>query len=185
MNTGDLSKGCFIRYNNELVQVLEYEHRTPGNLRAFFQVKMRNIRTGKLVENRFRAGEEIEFVRVEVMDFQYLYKEADSLVCMNTETFDQVYVPEILFGDSAKFLKEGINVKVSFDKDTPVYAEPPLHVILEVTYTEPGMKGDTATKTLKPATLETGAVITVPLFIEIGQQIKVDAREGTYVERVK
>jgi elongation factor P len=184
-NTGDLSRGCFIRYNNELVQVLEYEHRTPGNLRAFFQVKMRNIRTGKLVENRFRAGEEIEFVRVEVMDFQYLYKEADSLVCMNTETFDQVYIPEILFGESAKFLKEGINVKISFDKDTPVYAEPPQHVELEVSYTEPGMRGDTATKTLKPATLETGAVISVPLFIEIGEKIKVDAREGTYVERVK
>jgi elongation factor P len=119
------------------------------------------------------------------MDFQYLYKEADSLVCMNTETFDQVYVPENLFGESAKFLKEGINVKISFDKDIPIYAEPPLHVILEVTYTEPGMKGDTATKTLKPATLETGAVITVPLFIEIGEKIKVDAREGVYVERVK
>ncbi|MFL5731227.1 MAG: elongation factor P [Cytophagaceae bacterium] len=184
-NTGDLSRGCFIRYNNELVQVLEYEHRTPGNLRAFYQVKMRNVRTGKLVENRFRAGEEIQLVRIETTDFQFLYKEADSLVCMDTETFDQVYIPEILFGESAKFLKEGINVKVSFDKETPVYAEAPQHVELEVTYTEPGVRGDTATKTLKPATLETGAVISVPLFIEIGEKIKVDAHQGSYVERVK
>lgn len=184
-STSDLSKGAFLRFNNELVVVLEYEHRTPGNLRAFYQVKMRNIRTGKLVEHRFRAGEAIELVRVEVRSLQYLYKEANSLVCMDNETFEQLNIPEELFGDSLKFLKENMNVLISFDGDTPIYAEAPVSVELEVTYTEPGIKGDTATKTLKQATLETGAIISVPLFIDIGEKIKVDTRTGEYIERVK
>jgi elongation factor P len=184
-STADLSKGAFIRFNGELVQVLEYEHRTPGNLRAFYQAKMRNVRTGKLVENRFRAGETIEFVRVDVKDFQFLYKENKSLVVMDTETYDQVYIDVDLFGDSGKFLKEEMIVKISFDNNIPIYAEAPNHVELEVTYTEPGAKGDTATKTLKPATLETGASISVPLFINIGEKVRVDTRTGEYVERVK
>lgn len=183
--TSDLSRGAFLRYNNELVVVLEYEHRTPGNLRAFYQVKMRNVRTGKLVENRFRAGEAIELVRVEVKDQQFLYKEGDSLVCMDNETFEQVYIPEELFGESLPFLKEGMVVKISFDDDLPIYVEAPPTVELTVEYTEPGIRGDTATKTLKPATLETGAKISVPLFIEIGEKIKVDTRTAAYIERVK
>ncbi len=184
-NTSDISKGCFLRFNNELVVVLEYEHRTPGNLRAFYQVKMRNIKTGKLVEHRFRAGEDVELVRVDVKDFSYLYDEGPSLVLMDSETYEQISVDKILFGDSLKFLKEGMVIKVSFDGELPIYAEPPTSVELEVTYTEPGIRGDTATKTLKPATLETGAEIRVPLFIEIGEKIKVDTRTGDYMERVK
>ncbi|WP_028978443.1 elongation factor P [Sporocytophaga myxococcoides] len=184
-NTSDISKGCFLRFNNELVQVLEYEHRTPGNLRAFYQVKMRNIKTGKLVEHRFRAGEDVELVRVDVNDYSYLYDEGPSLVLMDSVTYEQISVDKLLFGDSLKFLKEGMVIKVSFDGDTPIYAEPPTSVELEVTYTEPGIRGDTATKTLKPATLETGAEIRVPLFIEIGEKIKVDTRTGDYMERVK
>jgi len=183
--TSDLSKGAFLRFNNELVVVLEYEHRTPGNLRAFYQVKMRNVRTGKLVENRFRAGEEVELVRVETRNYQYLYKEGNSLVCMDVENYEQVNIPEELFGDSFKFMKEGMQVIISFDGETPVYAEAPNSAELEVTYTEPGARGDTATKTLKPATLETGAVIKVPLFIEIGEKIRVDTRTGDYMDRVK
>src|SRR5688572_8439402 len=100
MNTSDLSRGAFIRFNGELVVVIEYEHRTPGNLRAFYQVKMRNVNTGKLVEHRFRAGEDIEFVRVEVKPHQFLYKEGENLVCMDNETYEQVYVPEEYFGNS-------------------------------------------------------------------------------------
>lgn len=184
-NTSDLSRGAFLRFNGELVQVLEYEHRTPGNLRAFFQVKMRNVKTGKLVENRFRAGEDITLVRVDIRSYQYLYKEGESLVCMDNETFEQIYIPGDLFGESGKFLKENMDVLVSFDGDQPIFAETPVSVELEVTYTEPGVRGDTATKTLKQATLETGAVINVPLFIEIGEKIKVDTRTGEYVERVK
>jgi elongation factor P len=183
--TSDLSRGAFLRFNGELVQVLEYEHRTPGNLRAFYQVKMRNIKTGKLVEHRFRAGEEVTLVRVEIRSYQYLYKDGESLVCMDNETFEQIYIPENLLGDSGKFLKENMDILISFDNNQPIYAETPVSVELEVTYTEPGIRGDTATKTLKPATLETGAVINVPLFIDIGEKIKVDTRTGEYVERVK
>lgn len=185
MDTGDLFRGAFLRYNGDLVLVIEYEHRTPGNLRAFYQVKMRNIKSGKLVENRFRAGEALEFVRVEAKEMQYLYKEGNSLVCMDNETYEQVNVPEELFGDAIKFMKENNPVKVSFDGETAVYAEPPTSVELEVTYTEPGMRGDTATKTLKPATVETGATVSVPLFVNTGEKIKIDTATGAYMERVK
>lgn len=181
----DISVGSFIRYNGELAMVLEYQHRTPGNLRAFYQVKMRMVRTGRLQEDRFRPDDPIEIVRVEVKELQYLYRDGNSLVCMDNETFEQTYVPEEAFGEGIKFLKEGTNVKISFDGDTPVYVELPVYVDLEVTYTEPGIKGDTATKTLKPATLETGAEIKIPLFVDMGEKIRVDTRTGEYVERVK
>ncbi len=184
-STSDLSRGCFIRYNNELAQVLEYEHRTPGNLRAFFQVKMRNVRSGKLIENRFRAGESIEIVRVEVSEFQFLYKDGENLVIMDPKNFEQIYVPEIVFGDSAKFIKDGDTLKVAFDGDTPVFGETPAYVEMEITYTEPGLAGDTATRTLKPATVENGAEIRVPLFVNIGDRVKIDTKTGEYMERVK
>ncbi len=180
----DISKGTFLRYNNELVQVVEYEHRTPGNLRAFYQVKMRNVRNGKLAENRFRPSEECEIVRVETRDYQYLYREENNFVFMDSETFDQIYVPEATI-ENADLIKEGMVVKIAFDDQTPISAELPNSVEMEVTYTEPGLQGDTATKTLKPATLETGAVITVPLFVNIGDKIKIDTRTRSYVSRVK
>ncbi len=184
-DTGDLFKGCFIRYNNELVQVTEYEHRTPGNLRAFYQVKMKNVRNGKTIENRFRAGEGLDFVRVDVKEYNVLYKDGETFVVMDNETFDQINIDEVLFGDSALFIKEGVKVKISFDGETPIAAEGPNTVEMEVTYTEPGVKGDTATKAMKPATLETGAVINVPLFVNQGEKIKVNAVTGEYLERVK
>lgn len=181
----EMSVGTFLRYNGELCVIMEYQHRTPGNLRAFYQAKMRNLKTGKQTENRFRPDEEVEVVRVEERDLQYLYKEGDALVCMDTNTFEQYNVPEFLFGDTAKFLKEGSMVRVSFDGENPVYVTPPQSVVLEVTYTEPGLKGDTATRTLKPATLETGVTISVPLFVEQGELIKVNPETGEYIERVK
>lgn len=181
----DLSVGMFIRYNNELSVVVEFQHRTPGNLRAFYQAKMKNVKTGKAVENRFRPDEEVEILRVEERDLQYLYKEGEFMVCMDTESFEQYNVHETFFGESAQFLKEGVMVRVSFESESPVYATPPKSVELEVTYTEPGMKGDTATRTLKPATLETGASISVPLFINTGEMIKVNPATGEYMERVK
>lgn len=183
--TSDLSTGMFLRHNGELVQLLEYIHRTPGNLRAFYQGKMRNLKTGKLVEYRFRSGEEVEIVRVEVRELQYLYKDGNSFVCMDNDTFEQIYVDEVMFGDGAQFMKEGMTVKISFEDETPIAAEPPNSVELEVTYTEPGVRGDTATNTLKPATLETGATVNVPLFVNIGEVIKIDTRTGEYMERVK
>jgi elongation factor P len=182
----DVSKGNFIRYNNELVQVIELEHRTPGNLRAFYQMKMRNVRNGKLLENRFRPDETVEIVRVEVKEMMYSYRDGENLVCMDNETFEQIYIPEIAFGDGLQFLKEGATVKVSFDDtNTAVSVELPLTVELLVTYTEPGVKGDTATKALKPATLETGATIQVPLFVNEGELIRINTTTGEYIERVK
>lgn len=183
--TADVSVGTVLRYNGELCQVLEWQHRTPGNLRAFYQGKMRNLKNGKLVENRFRSGEVVEIVRVEYKMMQFIYTEGDFIVCMDNETFEQVHVPAFLIGDGIKFLKEGMEVKVSFEGDEIILAEPPTFVELEITYTEPGVKGDTATNTLKPATLETGAIINVPLFCGEGELIKVDTRTGEYVERVK
>jgi elongation factor P len=184
-NSGDLNVGSVIRFNNELCKVEEYIHRTPGNLRAFYQARMRNLKTGKIVENRFRVGEAVELVRVDYKQMQYIFSEGDFIVVMDNETYEQVYVPSILLGDGLKFLKEGMEVKVSFEGEEPILAEPPVFVELVITYTEPGFKGDTTSNTLKSATLETGAIIKVPLFINEGEKIKVDTRTSSYSERVK
>jgi elongation factor P len=182
----DLSKGNYMRYNGEVVQVEELLHRTPGNLRAFFQIKMRNVRNGKVAENRFRPGDEVEILRVETKEYQYLYADGESLVCMDNETFDQIYLDKALLGESVNYIKEGVTLLIAFENGTdPITAEAPAHVVLEVTYTEPGLQGDTATRTLKPATVENGAEIRVPLFINIGEKVKVDTRTGAYIERVK
>ncbi|NBV14099.1 MAG: elongation factor P [Sphingobacteriia bacterium] len=184
-NTSDIKVGSVIKFNGEIVTIVEYQHRTPGNLRAFYQAKMRNVKTGKLVEYRFRSGEEVELLRVEYLELQYLYKEGDNLICMNNETFEQFMVPEVLFGDGAKFMKEGDIAKVSFESEIPLTAEAPVFVELEITYTEPAVKGDTVNAVTKPATLETGAIIKVPSFVAQGEKIKVDTRTASYVERVK
>ena len=183
--TQDVSVGNFLRYNGELVQVIEWQHRTPGNLRAFYQGKMRRVKDGKSAENRFRSGESVEIVRVETKELAYLYAEGEAFICMDNETYDQVPIAKCMFGEGAKFMKEGDTVLVAFEGETPVSAEPPSHAVVEITYTEPGMKGDTATNTLKPATTETGANVMVPLFVNTGEKIRVDTRTGSYVERVK
>lgn len=185
--TSDISRGAFLRINGELGVVLEYEHVTPNKTRAMYHVKLRNLRTGKLIEHRFRSGENIDLERVETKEMQFIYREGSNLVCMDNETFEQIYIDDHLLGDAIQFLKEGMNITISFDEsESPVFAEMPHFVVLEVTYTEPGLKGDTATNTLKPATLETGAEIRVPLFIDNGERIKVDTRNGgAYVEREK
>lgn len=182
----DLSKGNFVRYNGEVMQVEELQHRTPGNLRAFYQVKMRNVRNGRLVENRFRPGEEAEILRVETKEYNYLYQDGDSLVCMDNETFEQIYLDKVLLGDAINFIKEGVTLLIAFENGTnPITAEAPANVVMEVQYTEPGMQGDTATRTLKPATLENGVEIRVPLFVNTGDKIKIDTQTGAYIERVK
>ena len=182
----DLSKGNFMRYNGEIVQVEEMQHRTPGNLRAFYQIKMRNVRNGKVAENRFRPGEEVEILRVETKEYQYLYADGDSLVCMDNVTYDQIYLDKALLGDAVNYIKEGVTLLIAFeDGERAITAEAPAHVVMEIQYTEPGIAGDTATRTLKPATLENGAEIRVPLFISAGEKVKIDTRTGEYVERVK
>ncbi|MFM8911858.1 MAG: elongation factor P [Flammeovirgaceae bacterium] len=185
-SVSDLSKGNYVRYNGEVVQIEELLHRTPGNLRAFYQVKMRSVRTGKIVENRFRPGDAIDQLRVETKEYQYLYQDGESLVCMDNDTFEQIYLDKVLLGDAVNFIKEGVTLLIAFENGTnPITAEAPAHVIMEVTYTEPGVQGDTATRTLKPATLETGAEIKVPLFVNTGDKIKIKTSTGEYVERVK
>ncbi|MEQ8303694.1 MAG: elongation factor P [Cyclobacteriaceae bacterium] len=182
----DLSKGNFVRYNGEIVKVEDLEHRTPGNLRAFYQVKMRSIRTGKIIENRFRPSDAVEQLRVETKEYQYLYEDGVSLVCMDNQTFEQIYLDKELLGDSLKYLKEGVTLIIAFENGTdPITAEPPANVVLDITYTEPGLSGDTATRTLKPATVETGAEVKVPLFINTGDSVKINTSTGEYVERVK
>jgi elongation factor P len=182
----DLNKGNYMRYNGEVVKVEELLHRTPGNLRAFYQIKMRNVRSGKLAENRFRPGDEVEILRVETKEYQFLYTDGDSLVCMDNITFDQIYLDKALLGDSVSYIKEGVTLLIAFENgDRAITAEPPAHVVMEIQYTEPGLAGDTATRTLKPATLENGVEIRVPLFVNTGDKIKLDTSNGAYIERVK
>src|ERR1700691_2017061 len=126
--THDIKVGSIIRFNGELCSIMEFQHRTPGNLRAFYQAKMRNLKSGKLVENRFRSGESVEVVRVEFKELQYIYSEGDFIVCMDNETYEQVHIPAVLFGKGAQFLKEGMTVKVAFESDTAIMAEPPIFV---------------------------------------------------------
>ncbi|MBA3663752.1 MAG: elongation factor P [Bacteroidetes bacterium] len=184
-DTGDIGIGSVIRFNGELVQIMEYQHRTPGNLRAFYQAKMKNLKNGKQTENRFRSGELVEVVRVEYKMMQFIYPEGDFAVCMDNDNFEQVHIPMLMFGDGAKFLKEGMEVKVSFEGDEPIIAEAPTFIESMITYTEPGVKGDTATNTLKRATIDTGTEIMVPLFFNEGDWVKIDTRTGNYVERIK
>jgi elongation factor P len=182
----DLNKGSYIRYNGEVVQVEELQHRTPGNLRAFYQIKMRNVRNGKIVENRFRPGDAVDQLRVETKEYQYLYQDGDSLVCMDNQTYEQIYLDKALLGDSVNYIKEGVTLLIAFENGVqPITAEAPAHVVVNVTYTEPGIQGDTATRTLKAATIDTGAEIRVPLFVNTGDNIKIKTATGEYVERVK
>jgi elongation factor P len=181
----DIKQGNVIRFNGELCTVIEHIHRTPGNLRAFYQSKMRNVKTGKLVEYRFRVDEDVDIARVETKDYQYLYEEGESFVVMDNETYEQHNIPKFMFGEGAKFMKEGMNVIVAFESDEPIMANPPAQVELEITYTEPAVKGDTSTNASKYATVETGVEIKVPLFINEGDKVKIDTESGNYIERVK
>ena len=172
--------------DGKILQVEEMQHRTPGNLRAFYQLKLRDVKNGRLVEDRFRPGDTVEILRIETNDYQYLYEEGDTLVVMDPTSFDQINIEKELLGSSVVYLKEGITIRVAFENGTnPITAEAPAHVILNVTYTEPGLAGDTATRTLKAATVETGAEIRVPLFVNTGDNVKIKTATGEYVERVK
>ncbi len=181
----DVKSGNILRFNGDLVSVEEFIHRTPGNLRAFYQAKMRNIKTGKLVEYRFRVDEAVDIARVETNDYQYLYEDGEFFVVMDNESYEQFNIPKGLFGNSARFLKEGMSVIVAFESDEPIMGSAPKNVELEITYTEPAVKGDTSTNALKSATVETGVEIKVPLFINLGDKVKIDTATGDYLERVK
>jgi elongation factor P len=181
----EVKVGNILRYNGELVSVTEVMHRTPGKGGAFYLDKFRNIKTGRIVEARLATDEQVEICRVETTDHQYLYDEGDYMVVMNNETFDQFSIAKSLLGPSVRFLKEGMNIIVSFESEEPIMAQMPNSVELEITYSEPAVKGDTSSGALKAATTENGVEIKVPLFVNQGDKVKIDTRTGDYIERVK
>lgn len=183
--TADFRNGMIIRYNGELYTISEFHHVSPGNWRAFVRVRLKNLKSGRVIEQRFRAGEEIEEVRVEHQKWQYLYVDGDDYYFMNTETFDQQPLSLEQLGDAMRFLKEGDVVEMLVDGETIIAVDMPNFVELTVESAEPGVRGDTASNVTKPATLETGAAINVPLFVNPGDKIRIDTRTGEYVERVK
>jgi len=183
--TADFRPGMVIKFDGELYELIEFQHVNPGNWRAFVRAKLKGIKSGKTFENRFRAGEAIEQVRVERKQMQYLYHDGAGYVCMDQETYDQISVPEETIGEQSQFLKENTEVEVLFDGSNILGFELPVTVDLIVTNTVPGVKGDTATGGTKPATMDTGATVNVPLFINEGDKIRIDTRTGIYIERVK
>src|SRR5215469_11665584 len=174
-----------IRYNNELYTITEFHHVSPGNWRAFVRANLKNLRTGRVIEVRFRAGEEIDAVRVEHQNWQFLYVDGDDYVFMNTETFDQQPIAREMLGDAVKFLKEQDEVEMLVDGENIIAVELPNFLELTVESAEPGVRGDTANNVTKPAKLETGATVNVPLFVNPGDKIRIDTRTGQYVSRVK
>lgn len=184
--TADIKNGMCIKFNNGLYTIVEFLHVKPGKGPAFVRTKLRNVQTGRVIDNTFSSGVRLEEVRIEKRPFQYLYKDDMGYNFMNNETYEQVSIQKELI-NGVDFLKEGDTVDVTShaDTETILFADVPTTVVLEVTYTEPGIKGDTATNTLKPATVETGATVRVPLFINNGDKIKVNTTDGTYVERAK
>jgi len=185
-STADFKNGLCMKHNGKLVSIIEFQHVKPGKGPAFVRTKLRFLESGKVVDHTFTAGIKIEPVRIEKRSYQYLYNDEQGYHFMNNENFDQIFLAKELI-DSPQFLNEGGNVDITFhaDEELPLQCELPAFIESEVTYTEPGIKGDTATNTMKPATIITGAEIKVPLFINTGDKIKVDTRSGEYHERIK
>jgi elongation factor P len=184
-DTSDFKIGLIIKFKNDLYTITDFQHVKPGKGGAFVRSTLKNLKTGKVLDNTWRSGESVEVVRVERKKYQYLYREGDFLVCMDNETYDQINIPIELFGDGLDYLKESEELDILFNKEDIVTVEIPVFVFLKVVETEPGFKGDTATGAVKPAKLETGASVNVPLFINEGDLLKIDTRTGGYVERVK
>ncbi len=183
--TADLKNGIVIRYNGELYQVVEREHFKPGKGGAFVRLKLKNIKTGGVTEDRMRSGESVDIVRMESRPMEYLYRDGDHFIFMDQENFEQIPVDQVMIGDMDGFLKENekVNLIYSTDDNQLINIEMPTFVILKVVETEIAVRGNTATDVTKPATLETGAVISVPAFIEEGDVLKIDTRTGAYMGR--
>ena len=184
-DTSDFRNGLIIKFKNDLYTIVDFQHVKPGKGGAFVRSTLKNLKTGRVLDNTFRAGEKVDTVRVERKKYQYLYREGDFLVCMDNETYEQINVPLSLFGDAVNFLKESEEVEILFNGSEIISVDTPVFAILKVVETEPGFKGNTATGAVKPAKVETGATINVPLFINVDDVLKVDTRTGDYVERVK
>jgi len=185
-STADFRNGLVIEFNNDLYSIVQFQHVKPGKGPAFVRTKLKNLKNGRVIDNTFSSGTKVNLARVERRPYQYLYKDDMGFYFMHLETFEQIHVNESLI-DNHNFLKEGLNVEVVVhaDTETILNVDIPQFVVMEVTYSEPGLRGDTATNTLKQAKVENGETIMVPLFVNTGDKIKIDTRDKSYVERVK
>ena len=183
ISAGDFRNGITLEIEGNVVQILEFQHVKPGKGAAFVRTKLKNIISGGVIEKTFRPTEKFPAARIDRVEMQYLYSDGDLWHFMNVETYDQIALNSDDIGDSLKFVKENDMVKVCSHNGKVFAVEPPMFVELEITDTEPGFKGDTATGATKPATVETGAIVYVPLFIEMGEKIKIDTRTGEYLSR--
>ncbi|MEP6803739.1 elongation factor P [Flavobacterium sp. FlaQc-47] len=185
-STSDIRNGLCIKFNHDIYKIVEFLHVKPGKGPAFVRTKLRSLTTGRVLDNTFSAGHKIDDVRVETHNYQFLYAEGDEFHFMNTESFEQISLNKNIL-DAPGLLKEGtsVMVQVNTETDLPLSVDMPSSVVLEVTYAEPGVKGNTATNATKSATVETGASVNVPLFINEGDKIKIDTASGNYMERVK
>lgn len=184
ISAGDFKNGITLEIDGQVVQIMEFQHVKPGKGAAFVRTKLKNVINGGVVERTFRPTEKFPQARIERVDMQYLYSDGDLYNFMNQETYDQVALNKDIIGDALKFVKENEVCKVCSYNGRVFSVEPPLFVELEITDTEPGFKGDTAQGATKPATVETGAVVYVPLFVDMGDKIKIDTRTGEYLSRV-
>lgn len=184
ISAGDFRNGMSFEMDGQLYQVLEFQHVKPGKGAAFVRGKLRNLITGSIHERTFNPGDKFQRAIIERKDMQYLYHDGHLYYFMDTETFEQIPLNEDKLGDSMKFVKENVTVQMLFHKQSVFGVEPPNFVELEITHTEPGYRGDTAQGTTKPATVETGAMVKVPLFVNMGDVIRIDTRSGEYIERV-
>lgn len=184
--TSDIRKGLCIKFNNDIFKIVEFLHVKPGKGPAFVRTKLKSVTTGKVIDNTFSAGHKIEDIRVETNKFQYLYAEGEQFHFMNVDDYNQITINKSTI-DAPDLLKEGeiVSISINTEDSMPLSVDMPASVVLEVIHTEPGVKGNTATNATKPATVETGARINVPLFINEGDKIKVDTEKGTYQERIK
>ncbi|MAX80445.1 MAG: elongation factor P [Crocinitomicaceae bacterium] len=185
-STSDIRNGLCIKFNSDIYQVIEFLHVKPGKGAAFVRTKIKSVTTGKVLDNTFPSGAKIEEVRVETRQYQYLYNDDSGFHFMNTENYEQTFLPGDLI-ENNDLLKEGEMVMIIFhaEEERPLAVEMPASIELEITYTEPGVKGDTATNSLKPATVETGAEVRVPLFCNEGDVVKINTKDRSYMERVK
>ena len=182
--TNDIKNGTVLKIDGNLWSIIEFQHVKPGKGGAFVRTKMRNVTSGKVVDKTFNAGAKIETATVDRSDYQYLYQDGDDYVFMDNKTYDQINVPSTVVGDAANYMLKSQMATIALHEGLPLYIELPASVVLEITYTEPGLQGDRSTGGTKPATVETGAQIQVPLFLETGTKVKVDTRTGEYLGRV-
>tara|TARA_B100001750_G_C15344738_1_gene514062 strand:- start:144 stop:704 length:561 start_codon:yes stop_codon:yes gene_type:complete len=184
-NTSDFRNGLIIDHKNNLFKIVEFQHVKPGKGGAFVRTKLKNIKTGQVIDETFRSGANISIIRIEAREYNYLYSDGESYIFMDNETYEQIELQKNIIKDIIPFLIENTKTVIAFNDEEPIEVRIPPHINLEVTETDPGEKGNTAQGGTKPATLQTGLIIHVPLFVQIGDMVRIDTREKKYIERVK